>query len=291
MPLQPGDEIAHYHHRRGEAGTGRGEVPFSISRIIIVGALLASLPALAQWLNYPTPGIPKTPSGLPNLGAPTPRTAEGKPDFSGTWEAENTLPPGQDLQIGEQFLDLGSRLKGGLPYQPWAADIVNVRRMANAKDDPETRCLPISVVRSHTYPTLKKIVQVPGLIVILDEHNASYRQIFTDGRPLPIDPQPSWNGYSSGKWEGDTLVVETIGFRDEIWLDKRGSPMTDVAKMTERIRRVNYGNLEIEVTIDDSKAYNKPWTTKLNQFIVLNTDLLDYICLENEKDIPHLVGK
>jgi len=263
----------------------------NIGRIIVAAALMTSLPIFAQWLNYPTPGTPKTPSGLPNLGARTPRTADGIPDLSGTWEAENTRPPGNDLRIGEQFLDLGWGLKGGLPYQPWAANIVNMRRMANAKDDPETRCLPISVVRSHTYPTLKKIVQVPGLIVILDEHNASYRQIFTDGRPLPTDPQPSWNGYSSGKWEGDTLVVETIGFRDEIWLDKRGSPMTDATKMTERIRRVNYGNLEIEVTIDDSKAYTKPWTIKLNQFIVLNTDLLDYICLENEKDIPHLVGK
>ena len=262
---------------------------FSISRIIIVGALVASLPAFAQWLNYPTPGIPKTPSGLPNLGAPTPKIADGTPDCSGTWEAENTIRSG--FPIGPQFLDISSGLKDGLPYQRWAGEIANVRRTANAKDDPETRCLPISVVRSHTYPTLKKIIQVPGLIVILDEHNASYRQIFTDGRSLPIDPQPSWNGYSSGKWEGDTLVVETTGFRDEIWLDKRGSPMTDAAKMTERIRRVNYGNLEIEVTVDDPKAYTKPWTVKLNQFIVLNTDLLDYICLENERDLPHLVSK
>jgi len=290
MRLQLREEFGHYSHRRGKAGTGRGELPFSISRII-AGALVASLPAFAQWLNYPTTGIPKTPSGLPNLGAPTPKTADGKPDFSGTWEAENTRPPGQDLRIGDQFLDLGFGLKDGLPYQPWAGEIANVRRTANANDDPETRCLPISVVRSHTYPTLKKIIQVPGLIVILDEHNASYRQIFTDGRPLPIDPQPSWNGYSSGKWEGDTLVVETSGFRDEIWLDKRGSPMTDAAKMTERIRRENYGNLEIEVTVDDPKAYTKPWTVKLKQFIVLNTDLLDYICLENERDLAHLGSK
>ena len=252
---------------------------------------IAAVPAVAQWLNYPTPGVPKTPSGLVNLGAPTPRTSDGKPDFSGTWEAENTRPQGIDLRIGDQFLDLGTGLKGGLPYQPWAAKLVDERKAAHAVDDPETRCLPISIVRTFTYPTIKKIVQVPGLIVILDEHNASYRQIFTDGRPLPIDPQPSWNGYSTGGWEGDTLVVETIGFRDGIWLDKFGSPMTDAAKMTERIRRVNYGNLEIDVNVDDPRAYTQPWTVHLKQFIVLNTDLLDYICLENEKDLKHMVGK
>jgi hypothetical protein len=255
---------------------------------LIIGMLFLSLHAFAQWLKYPTQGVPRTPSGLSNLGAPTPRTPDGKPDLSGIWEAENTLPPGIDLPIGEQFLDIGSRLEGGLPYQPWAAEVVRVRRATNAKDDPETQCLPISVLRTFTYPTLKKIVQLPGLVVILDEHNASYRQIFTDGRPLPVDPQPSWNGYSTGRWEGDTLLVETTGFRDGIWLDKHGSPLTDAAKMTERIRRANYGNLEIEVTVEDPKAYTRPWTVKLNQFIVLNTDLLDYICLENEKDIPHL---
>jgi hypothetical protein len=257
---------------------------------VLLSLALIATPASGQWLKYPTPAFPKTPSGLPNLGAPTPRTADGKPDFSGTWEAENTIRTA--FPIGPQFLDISSGLEGGLPYQPWAAELAKARRADNSKDDPDTRCLPISIVRTFTYPTLKKIVQVPGLIVMLDEHNASYRQIFTDGRPMPTDPQPSWNGYSTGKWEEDTLVVDTAGFRDGIWLDERnGSPMTDAAKLTERIRRVNYGNMEILVTIDDPKAYNRPWTVKLNQFIVLNTDLLDYICLENEKDIPHLVGK
>ena len=290
MPLPPGDEIGHYRHQRGKAGTGRGEVPFSISQVIIAGALVASVPTLAQWLNYPTPGVPKTPSGLVNLGAPTPRTADGKPDFSGVWEAENTIRSA--FPIGPQFLDISVGLEGGLPYQPWAAELTKARQAENSKSDPDARCLPISIVRTFSYPTLKKIVQVPGLIIMLDEHNASYRQIFIDGRPLPADPQPSWNGYSTGKWEGDTLVVETIGFRDGIWLDERnGTPMTDAAKITERIRRANYGNLEVLITIDDPKAYTRPWTVKLNQFIVLNSDVLDYICLENEKDIPHLVGK
>jgi hypothetical protein len=132
---------------------------------------------------------------------------------------------------------------------------------------------------------------VPGLVVILTERNASYRQIFTDGRPLPEDPQPSWNGYSTGKWEDDTLVVQTAGLRDGMWLDRSGSPLTDAAKLTERFRRVNYGNLEIEVTVNDTKAYTKPWTVKVHESVVLNTELIDYICNENEKDLKHLVGK
>jgi len=132
------------------------------------------------------------------------------------------------------------------------------------------------------------MVQVPGLLVILNEQNASYRQIFTDERPLPVDPNPSWNGYSSGQWDGDILVVQTTGFRDGLWLDTGGSPLTDAARVTERFRRVNYGTLEIELTIDDPKAYTKPWTIKVTQIIAPDTELLDYICLENEKDVPHL---
>ena len=133
------------------------------------------------------------------------------------------------------------------------------------------------------------MVQTPGLLLILNEYNKTYRQIFTDGRPLPTDPQPTWDGYSIGKWDGDTVVVETTGFRDGIWLDASGDPLTDAAKVTERFRRVNYGHLEIEFTVDDPKAYTKPWTVKLNQILALNTDLLDYICLENERDLRHLV--
>ena len=135
-------------------------------------------------------------------------------------------------------------------------------------------------------PLLKKIIQVPGLVVILNEQYAMYRQIFTDGRPLPGDPNPSWVGYSSGTWEGDTLVVQTAGFRDGLWLDANGSPMTAGARVTERFRRVSYGKLEIELTVDDLKTYSAPWTVTLNQFIALDTDLLDYICNENERDAP-----
>jgi hypothetical protein len=151
--------------------------------------------------------------------------------------------------------------------------------------------LPIGPVRLHTFVGFKKITQNPGLLVILYEYNGSYRQIMTDGRPLPADPNPSWNGYSTGNWEGDTLVVETAGFRDDLWLDISGTPSSDAMRITERFRRINYGNLEIELTVDDLKTYTKPWTVKLNQTLKLDTDLLDYICLENEKDIKHLVPK
>jgi hypothetical protein len=129
------------------------------------------------------------------------------------------------------------------------------------------------------------------VILILYEAQAGVRQIFTDGRPLPKDAEPWWYGYSAGHWDGDTLVVETTGFRDDVWLDVEGSPLTSAGKMTERFRRVNYGNLEIEITVDDAKAYTKPWTVQVNQKILLDTDLIEFICGENERDVPHLLSK
>ena len=249
----------------------------------------------AQWLDYPTAGVPKTPNGSPNLKAPTPRTGDGKPDLSGIWEPEKNKPcPLDGCPDGpapQEFFDIGWGLKGGLPYQPWARDLVKERMIQNAKDDPITHCIPGGIAKMHTVPLFKKIVQAPGLIVILNERDAMYRQIFLDGRPLPVDPQPSFNGYSTGKWEGDTLVVQSIGFRDGLWLDRNGSPLTDAAKMTERFHRVDYGHLEIQLTVDDPKAYTAPWTVKLNQTIVLNSELIDYFCMENEKDLAHMVGK
>lgn len=192
-------------------------------------------------------------------------------------------------QAAREFLDLGASLKGGLPYQPGMAELAKARRQPPKTNEPLTNCLPIGIVERYTHVTYRKVVQTPGLLLILNEHNKSYRQIFTDGRPLPVDPQPSWDGYSIGKWDGDTLVVQTIGFRDGIWLDAFGDPMTDAAKITERLRRPNYGHLEIELTVDDPKAYTRPWTVNLHQVLAPDTDLIDYICLENEKDLKHLV--
>lgn len=262
-----------------------------------VSGMLAAIPtAPAQWLNYPTAGVPKTTAGTPDLTAPTPRTADGKPDLSGLWGNQcasggKTIFCAPEVAVPQAFGDIGRAVKGGLPYQPWAADIVKARRAENGKDDPTTHCMPGGIAKLHTSALLRKVIQTPGLIVFLAERNASYRQVYTDGRPLPADMNPTWNGYSTGHWDGDTLVIETRGFLDGQWLDRSGSPLTDAAKMTERIRRPNYGTLEVQLTVDDPKAYTKPWTIQLNQAIVLNTDLLDYICLENEKDSSHLVGK
>jgi len=265
-------------------------------KLIASIVLCCAMPALlaSQWVKYPTAGVPLGPNGKPNLSAPVPRTPEGKPDFSGIWQGENEpCPPGGclDMQSSKEFLNIGARLPGGLPYQPWAAELVKQRMAENGKDDPVSHCRPAGALRLFTYPPYRKIVQTPGLVVILSERDVTYRQIFTDGRPLPKDPEPSFTGYSTGHWEGDTLVVQTNGFRDGMWLDRSGSPMTDAAKMTERFRRINYGNLEVEVTVDDPKAYTKPWTVTLRQFIVLNQELLDYFCEDNERDLPHLVGK
>jgi len=263
--------------------------------------LLIGLPLHAQWLHYPTAGLPRTPDGKPNLTAPAPRTAEGRPDFSGVWITGNPVPcdpvKGNDLldcdaelPIAKEAIDIGYSLPGGLPYRPWAAALVKQREKNDGKDDPHVRCLPLTVPRDYGLPHLQKIVQTPSLLLILNEWNAEYRQIFTDGRPLPIDPQPSWNGYSSARWDGDTLVVHTTGFRDDLWLDLKGSPLTEAGKLTERFRRPNYGALEIELTVDDPKAYTKPWTVPIKKALMPDTELLDEICLENEKSYRHYFG-
>ena len=264
--------------------------------ILIVASIGLALPVHAQWLKYPTAGVPLTADGRADLNAPPPRTVDGKPDLSAMWDIEhnNGCPPETcfDLSIGREFLNIGSSLKDGLPYRPWAEALVRERVATLRKDDPYTHCLPIGIVRLHTIPLMKKIMQSPGLIVILNELLTGYRQIFTDGRPLPVDPQPAWNGYSTGRWDGDTLVVESSGFRDGLWLDAKGSPLTDAAKITERFRRATYGKMEIDVRIDDPKAYTAPFTVRLNQFIVLNSEMIDAFCLENEKSTAHfVVGK
>ena len=261
---------------------------------LFAAVVLSASSAPAQWLQFPTAGIPRTPDGKPNLAAPAPRASDGKPDFSGMWRLADPLPCDGinrvcgDLAISLQFTNLGLGLKGGVPYQPWAIDKIKNKGLT---DDPYTRCLARGGPRMHLLPTMKKMVQTPGLLIILDEYNASYRQIFTDGRALPVDPQPTWNGYSSGHWEGDTLVVDSIGYRDDQWLDARGSPLTEAGRVTERFRRPNFGNLEIEVTVNDPKAYTRPWTATIRQTAVVDTEMLDLICLENEKDVQHLTVK
>ena len=270
-------------------------------RHVLLGSVLiaiVSVPAVSigQWLRYPTADVPRNADGTPNLTAAAPRLSDGKPDFSGLWHVALRNPCNAALnrfsgctEIGGSPLarDLGVNLPGGLPYQPWAAEIVKQRAADDSRDDPHVRCLPDNPPRHWGLPHLNKIVHTPKLLVVLYEVNAMYRQIFTDGRPLPDDPTPGWNGYSTARWESDTLVVQTIGFRDNLWIDLHGSPMSDAAKMTERLRRPNYGTLDVEITVDDPKVYTRPWTVRMDQVIELDTDLIDEFCLENEKSVPN----
>ena len=264
---------------------------------VVAALILAAAPGAltAQWQDYPTSAVPRTADGKPNFSAPAPRTADGKPDLSGMWGWVTIgAPCGSrctDLQIGWEFLNIAHNLKTPLPYQPWAAELVKKRKGDNAKDDPNVRCMPRGALRIWTDDYYKRIYTVPDRVIILTERNMQYRQIFTDGRPLPADPNPTWNGYSTAKWEGDALVVHTIGFRDDLWLDSDGNPLTNSAKVTEKIRRLNYGTLQVEMTIDDPKAYTAPWTVTMTQPLALDSELMDYYCLENEKDFAHMVGK
>jgi hypothetical protein len=282
----------------------------------------------AQWPAHPTPGVPKLADGKPNLEGPTPRTADGKPDLSGIWNraggqgiagagqaaggqrgaagggqgaAQNAPPAGgqrgapavpplpPDGIPVATFGNAGQGMKDDLPFQPWAAELMRKRRADNSKDNPDAHCLPMGFLQFHNHPEPRKMIQTPGVLLIIYEANSGLRQIFTDGRKLPgKDVEPWWYGYSVGRWEGDTLVVETTGFTDLQWLDVRGSPLSDAAKVTERFRRPNYGSLEIEITIDDPKAYTKPWTVKVNQRILLDTELIEFICID--RDATHYVG-
>ena len=256
-------------------------------RIAFGAALMMAALASAQWLEYPTSGVPRLPNGKPNLAAPAPKTADGKPDLSGIW----TTKPGYTGNIARD-------LKAGeISFQPWAAEVYKHRQETQGKDDPQAYCVLSGVPREHVVPYPFKILNTttgtgPGtMIVIIYEALHSYRQIFMDGRKLPKDPNPTWMGYSVGRWEGDTLVVESSGFVDNNWLDNGGHMGTESMKLTERFRRRDYGHIDLQVTIDDPKAYTKPWTVNLEFNATPDSELIEYVCDENEKDIGHLVGK
>ena len=257
--------------------------------LLVSGSCLTPRVGGAQWIDNSTAGVPRKADGSVDMAAPAPRMSDGKPDFSGIWTAgdrakgEDVASDGHDIGSSRQMANIGVDIPGGLPYQPWLVPIVAERTANLAIDDPHIRCLPDNFLRAYGLPHLLKFVHKPDLLVVLDEMNAGYRQVFTDARALPVDPNPAWQGYSSAKWSGDTLVVDTIGLRDDTWIDWNGSVLTEKAKVREEIRRPDFGHLVIRVTVDDPKAYTKPWTVTLTQRIVVNAELIDEICLENEQ--------
>jgi len=283
-----------------------------LSVALVAGLLAASVPLSAQWPQRRAAAAPRAADGRVNMQGPVPRTAAGVPDLSGVWEnigwrelqqvsndvsgtggspgtrplvaaATGVLTSGPGL-----FFDISAGVAGGLPLQPWAADLKKQRMAGNSMDNPDAHCLPLGNLQLHTHPQPRKIIQTADVVVILYEGNGGVRQLFTDGRPLPAnDAQPWWFGYSSGRWMGDTLVVETTGFRDGGWLDVNGSPLTDRGRTIERYRRTSYGFMDVEVTVDDPKAYTRPWTVTIKQRLMGDDELIEFVCLENERSSGH----
>jgi hypothetical protein len=241
---------------------------------------LLSVSLAAQWPKHPTAGLPRTPDGKPDLSAPAPRSADGKPDLSGVWMVENS---------GSLFYIAGDLKPEEI--QPWAAALLKQREQNFRNDTDGINCLPPGPKAGIGVGNLPlRIIQTPGLIAVLYEYQTIYRQIFTDGREFPKNPNPTWMGYSTGSWDGETLVVTTSGYNDRTTLDLAGHPHTDALRMIERYRRVDYGHIALDVTFDDPKTYKRPWTQRVKFNLMPDGDLIEYVC-ENERDKPHLVGK
>ena len=251
----------------------------------LVLATLVASPARAQWLNYPTPGLPRLPDGKPDLAAAPARTADGKPDLSGIWI--------KDAGTLDYFYDLAKGLpEDAVVMTAWAAAIARQREERNHIDDPWGYCLaPPGVPRIDVSPpSAFKIVQTPNLMALLYDldTNPTFRQVHTDGRPLPTDPEPTWLGYSIGRWEGDDLVVMTAGFRDGGWLDtQRGRPHSNALRVTERLRRSTIGRMNMTITIDDPKAFQKPWTVTVPFRLVADSELLEGSCESHGRTVDH----
>ena len=265
--------------------------------IVCLAVLLVPSTLLAQWPAVRSATAPRSADGRVNMQAPAPRTGEGRPDLTGIWDKGllpgEVPPPGPFSPTGpsQAFRDLAAALPVALPIQPWAAQLKALRLGQNSKEHPDAHCLPLHPVQLHLHPQPRKIIQTPDLVAILYEANDGQRQIFTDGRRLPSGEfEPWWYGYSVGRWEGDTLVVESTGFKDQAWLDEHGTPGSDKARVTERFRRVNYGTLEIEITIDDLKTFTQPFTFTLQQRLMPDTELIEFVCAENNRSAAHLVG-
>jgi hypothetical protein len=283
----------------------------TIAKLIIGGLAFSTVPLFGQWQSVRTNRVPKGRDGKPNLLAPAPKMPDGKtPDFSGIWNPIRIpcTPTGIGAVFGCSDVPLGVPIglfdvtstgsqdgqegtTSKLPYQPGVEASVQKHLREDRKDDPTTRCLPISPVRQWADFFPQKIIQTNDAVTVLSEYMVQFRQIFLDGRPLPKEPFPSFKGYSVGHWDGDALVVETTGYKDGLWLDLKGDPLTSSGRTMERIRRPSYGSLEVELTVDDPKVYTRPWSAKRYLHIMLDTELIEDICNENEKSFTHIFGK
>ena len=262
----------------------------------------------AQWLNYPTPGTPRTKDRKPNLSAPAPRASNGKPDLSGVWQVEPPAPGETERKVGDvgtfavpgddprefspYFFDILADFKReDAPIRPAAAEIFMKNFKTFGKEHPYSHCLPMGIPGTELIAVPFKMIQTPGIVVLLNELDFTYRQIYTDGRPLPVDPQPSWLGYSTGKWEGDTLVVATAGFNDKGRLDVFGHTHSEALRVEERFRRRDFGHMELQITIDDAKSFTTLITIKVNQLLIPDSDVIETVCGENERDRAHIADK
>ena len=251
-----------------------------MQRIAITAALLLLPVSLcAQWLDFATPGIPRTADGKPNLTAPAPRTPDGKPELSGIWQPE----------IHPYRFSLIQDLKDEAILRPAAQAILTERIKDFHRDDPVTNCLPMGP--SEILNGIYRMIQTPTLVAMLYESGTGrYRQIYMDGRKLPEDPMPTWLGYSVGRWEGDTLVVESAGFNDRTWLDRVGHPHSEKLRVTERFRRVDFGHMQFQITYNDPETLTKPLSLSLMMNYQVDTDMLENVCNENNRARAHLVG-
>jgi len=271
--------------------------------VLFAGALLL---APGQWLNYPTAGTPRGSDGKPNLSAKAPRASNGKPDLSGVWRTAYDSPdenerlfgagvkafvePGDDpSSFSKYFLDiLVDFARDASPMRPATADLFR-QNAARKSNSSSANCLPQGLPRTdiNSYAPFK-LIQTAGVIAALYEVDNTHRQIYTDGRPLPTDPQPTWGGYSVGRWDGETLIVDVAGFNDRTWLDSGGHPHSDALRIQERFHRRDFGHMDLTLTVDDPKMYTKPFTIKVTEVLLPDTDILESVCNENEKDRGHL---
>ena len=254
--------------------------PFLCAMLVLAGVGAVQ----AQWDAYPWKNMPRTKDGKVDMNAPPRRTADGHPDLSGFWMPQQAV---------KHLLNLAADLPpGSVPLRPWAEALYKERIENNGKDHPGVRCWPSGIPEKNNIPDGLKVVHTPDVMLFLYESRTIYRQVFTDGRPLPSkDAQPTWMGYSVGRWEGDAFIIETVNQNGKTWLDMRGLPATEELKVIERFKRPTIGRITIDVTIDDPKAYTKPWDVQLAWRLVPDTDLIESICEENNKDLPHMVGK